>query len=70
MTPLSELPTDHFARRAPLVMVRAFFIYHGEKIKRFVKPTWKIATKSFNDLGPAWTEHADWFALDPSPSIS
>ena len=65
MTPLAALPTEHELRRAPLVMFGAFFIYPGEKIKRFVKPAWKIATKSFNDLGPAWTDHATWLTALP-----
>ena len=70
MTPLAELPTEHAARSTPLIDLGAYFIYRGEKIKRYVKPTWKIATKTFNDLGPAWTDHADWFALDTPVTVS
>lgn len=57
---LAELPTTHVLRNTPLIDIGAYFVYHGEKIKRFVKPAWKIARSTYNDLGPAWTDHAAW----------
>jgi len=62
MTPLAELLTEHAARSTPLIDLGAYFIYHGEKTKRHVKPSWKMATKTFNDLGPAWVRYATWYA--------
>lgn len=57
---LAELPTDHPLRNTPLVDIEACFVYCGEKTKRFVKPTWKIARSTYNDLGEAWTSNAAW----------
>jgi hypothetical protein len=64
VTTIAELATEHVVRRTPLTEVNAYFIYPGEKIKRRVLPSWKIARKAYNDLGPAWTENCVWYATN------
>lgn len=49
-------------RTQPLVDIGAYFIYAGQKTKRYVGPTWKIAHCTFNQLGEAWTKDVEWFA--------
>lgn len=70
MTSFADLPADHPLRTTPLVAVGAYFIYRGDKAKHRIKPTWRIAQSTFNDLGPAWLNNADWYALDTPSTVA
>lgn len=61
MTFLHELPVDHPDRNRPLA--RCFYRWREAKTWREVKPTFGIAKKTYNDLGPSWTDF-DVFAFE------
>lgn len=58
---LASLPVDHPARTAPLCDIGATYELHAAKGKKTVGAHWRIAKCCYNDLGPAWTETADWW---------
>lgn len=62
---LEKLPTDHPLRNAPLADIKAQNRWKNGGPWKTVGPNWAIARCTFNDLGPAWTDHATWRA-DPS----
>jgi len=62
---LSELPGDHALRNAPLVAIGAQNRWPGSPPGKgwvTVGKQWRIASCSYNDLGPAWTGHLQWRA--------
>ena len=58
---LKDLPHDHPDRNRPLS--GAHYRWVNGKIWKEIKPTFKIAGKTYNELGPAWTEN-DVFTFD------
>lgn len=60
---LNDLPSDHPDRNRPLV--GCFYKHRDAKVYREVLPTYKIAQKTFNQLGPSWTT-SDVFTYDPA----
>ena len=65
---LHELPPEHPDRNRPLAGVR--YRWRGSKgAWSEVKPTFRIARNTYNELGPAWVEH-DHFTWDTPPRRS
>lgn len=62
MIVLNDLPREHQLRNAPLIDIGAESRFVRGKTWRKVEQSWKIAKKSFNDLGPAWTASSVWRA--------
>ena len=56
---LKPLPTEHELRNRPLV--GAFYHAAGGKFSREVFPSYGIAKKTYNDLGPAWTDSEEFY---------
>lgn len=54
------LPVEHPDRNRPLVGARYWPKGKTPKAGKTVLPTYKIANNTFNELGPAWTEHDHW----------
>ena len=52
---LDELPYDHELRRKPLV--NSWYRFKDSQAYRQVKPAFKIASNTYNDLSERWTEH-------------
>lgn len=64
-TRLAALPHDHPARNLPLIEIGAQCRWIGAKPGKGWRPvgkTWRIARRSFNDLGSAWTTWDEWRA--------
>lgn len=63
---LSALPGEHPLRNAPLLAIGAQNRWPGSPPGKkgwvTVGKKWRIATCTFNDLGPAWTAHLEWRA--------
>lgn len=60
---IDTLPEDHPARNVPLLSIEAGFRWIGAaegKGWHKVKPSWKIAGVTFNQLAPAWTRSSQW----------
>lgn len=64
MIPLASLPPDHPARVRPLV--GTWYRSKDGGPAREVLPAYRIARRSYNDLGPAWTGSEDFFATKPA----
>lgn len=63
---LHELPTDHPDRNRPLLGFR--YTMPGIMAKTTeVTASFGIAKKTYNDLGPVWTEKHQWSAPDARP---
>jgi len=62
-TPLNLLPEDHPLRNQPL----SGFWYKNKVsgARKEILPSFKIAQKTFNDLGPAWTDFDEFFKEKP-----
>lgn len=62
---LHELPPDHPERNQPLE--GAFYGPKGTALKRTgwkqVLPSYKLAKRTYNDLGPAFTQY-DWWTFE------
>lgn len=67
MTELHELPPEHELRNAPLIRIGAQQKLHANQRWLPLGPTFRIATCSYNDLGPAWTATAVWRANPATP---
>jgi hypothetical protein len=59
---LADLPVEHPLRNTALVEIGARYKHHSAKLWSEVKPSFGIADKTFNMLGPAWTQYDDWQA--------
>ena len=55
---LHTLPAGHPLRTRPLA--GCHHRWRKGKAWREIKPSYKIASKTYNDLGPAWKKAADW----------
>jgi hypothetical protein len=63
--PLAELSPEHPLRNAPLVEIGAEYRWCGGKVPtlwRPVRDAYLIAKSTYNELGPAWTQHDEWRA--------
>jgi hypothetical protein len=69
-TDLSSLPREHELRNAPLLDIGAQLRWSGSppgKGWKSVRKSWKVASLTYNDLGPAWTKDTQWRAkVSPS----
>ena len=63
MVLLNELPHDHAERNRKLE--GCWYKFKFAKDWREIKGSFKIADKTYNDLGPAWTEN-DIFCWMPN----
>lgn len=61
---LSDLPKYHSLRNAPLADIGAEYRWKNSKNWKRVAPTDRIATCTYNELSPAWTELHEWRAID------
>ena len=61
---LLSLPTDHRLRNAPLVSIGARYRPTSHAYGWQIVGSHYIASKSFNDLGEAWTNDTEWQAVD------
>jgi len=52
---LNDLPVNHPDRNRPLV--GCWYRWKNGKMWKEIKPTFPIASKTFNELGPTWTEN-------------
>jgi hypothetical protein len=52
---INELPVNHELRNKPLS--GGWYRWKNGKVWKEIKPTFKIANFSFNDLGVAWVEN-------------
>ena len=57
---LKELPEDHPLRNTPLIQIQAENQTKDSKIWYEIRPAFKISNKTYNELGPAWTEYDMW----------
>jgi hypothetical protein len=60
---LSDLPHDHPLRNTPLGALGAEYASSGRKSRKRVTAHYRIARNTFNELGPAWTTHTEWFVV-------
>lgn len=65
MNALHELPEGHVLRNTPLA--GCWYRWTKGKDWREVKPTFGIAGKTYNDLGPSW---ADYSVFSWTPDVS
>ena len=50
---LAELPVEHLLRNIPLLGM--YYYSLDSKVKNKIRPAYTIAKKTYNDLGPTWT---------------
>lgn len=57
---LKELSPEHELRNKPLAEIGAEYKWTGTTAWKTVTDAYRIAKKTFNDLGEAWTHNTDW----------
>lgn len=59
---IDDLPHDHPLRNTPLSYICARYKWRETQsaLWKYVMPSYAIATKSYNQLGAAWTEFDIW----------
>jgi hypothetical protein len=67
---LKTLDIDHPLRNKPLVEIGAFYKPIGAIAWREVYPSFNIASKTFNQLAPCWTNHDEWKATKALPDTA
>ncbi len=59
---LNELSVDHPMRNVPLSQLKVRYQWDGGGVFKDILPTFKISKSTFNQLGPAWTSHTNFYA--------
>lgn len=62
MINLCMLDPDHRLRNAPLSKIGAEYRPAGTKTWKRVGPQYRIAGRTFNELGESWTASTEWRA--------
>lgn len=57
---ISDQPVDHPLRNSPLVEIGAKYRVGDSKVFQEITPSYGIAKKCYNDLGPVWTNNTEW----------
>ena len=57
---LNKLPESHPLRNQPLLDLKAEYQSKDSKLWYVVRPAFKIANRSYNQLAGAWTEYDIW----------
>ena len=57
---LNKLPEDHPLRNKPLIELKAEYQSKDSALWYEVRPAFKIANRSFNQLASAWVQYDIW----------